>query len=236
MNELNDLILEQARLLPIVKNAYENYVSRPTEVTVGGIEARIIQLDKNWAKYKANYTRIQSFKTEQNSNHEYFTNAKFSIETMEDNYFDSYGKFLERKNIIHRESNTARGPEDPRVITITGNNDRRLPPLPIPKFSGDFKEWISFRNLFYDLVTSSNRTDAEKFSYLKDALSDEPLFLIKNLTVTEGQFEAQIWKTLTDFYDNNKNIIYSHVNSIFALKKMQTESSLQLKKMLNTIS
>ena len=63
-----------------------------------------------------------------------------------------------------------------------------------------------------------------------------PFFLIKNLAVTEGQFEDQIWKTLTSHYDNNKNIIYAHVNSFYALKKMSNESAAQLRSMINELT
>ena len=64
---------------------------------------------------------------------------------------------------------------------------------------------------------------------MKDSLSNEPLFLIKNLTVSEGNFLDQVWKKLLDYYNNSRNIIYSHA------RVMSEESLLQLRKLVNQV-
>ena len=105
--------------------------------------------------------------------------------------------------------------------------------IPVPTFSGDLREWISFRDLFYQLVVKLNTSAAEKLTILKSSLKGQPAFLIKNLSVSENEFEEEIWKKLTDHYEINKFIIYSHVNALVNLKGMTAESDSQLRKLLN---
>ena len=115
------------------------------------------------------------------------------------------------------------------IIIINNSNSK----IPISTFSGDIREWISFRDFFYQLVIKSNKSAAEKLTILKSSLKSQPAFLIKNLSVSENKFEEEIWKKLTDQYDNNKFIIYSHVNALLNLKGITTESDSQLRKLLN---
>ena len=48
------------------------------------------------------------------------------------------------------------------------------------------------------MIWLSSYSDSSNLSYLKDSLKDEPFYLIKNLTVTKGNFESQVWKKLLD--------------------------------------
>ena len=52
--------------------------------------------------------------------------------------------------------------------------------------------------------------------------------MIKNLSVTEGQFEIEIWQKLLNRYNYVKIIIYSHVNNFLNLKPITIESDAQL--------
>ena len=235
MAQFEDLVLLQMGLYDKLKSAFDRYERSQEVITIGGVEARILLLDSSYSKYRANHAKLLELADQKTIGHEYFVNDSFSLDNMEEVYTSQYGQFLEKKRVLkikeapdHHPVNTG--------IAATSFGDRKLPALPIPKFNGNYKDWISFKNLFKALVINSSRTSAEKFSYLKDALSDEPLFLIKNLTVTEGQFEEQIWKTLTSHYDNNKNIIYAHVNSFYVLKKMSNESAAQLRSMINELT
>ena len=111
------------------------------------------------------------------------------------------------------------------------HNDTQLPKIPLLQFSDNYKDWVSFRDLFTELVVKSNRSASAKLYSLKESLSDEPLYLMKNLTVSEGRFEEQIW--LLEKYDNERHIIYAHMNSLLSLKPMSGESADQLRKLLN---
>ena len=49
----------------------------------------------------------------------------------------------------------------------------QLPKIPLPKFSEDAKDWITFRDLFNNMVVKSNYSDSSKLSYIKDSLKDD---------------------------------------------------------------
>ena len=56
------------------------------------------------------------------------------------------------------------------------------------------------------MVINLNNSDAAKLSYLKDLLSDEPYYIVKNLNVSNCGFAQQLWKKLLDRFDNDCNI------------------------------
>ena len=235
MDKFEDLVLKQMNLYEKLKTAFDRYERSQEVVTIGGVEARLLLLDSTYNKYRNNHSKLLELADQKTIAHEYFTNDCFSLDNMEETYTIQYRHFLERKRILKLKEAPNSHPVNTSVATAS-HIDRKLPALPIPKFNGNYRDWISFKNLFTALVIDSSRTSAEKFSYLKDTLSDEPLFLIKNLTVTVGQFEELIWKTLTNHYDNNKNIIYAHVNAFYAIKKMSSETATQLRSMINELT
>ena len=67
---------------------------------------------------------------------------------------------------------------------------------------------------------------------MKESLSDEPLSFIKSMAVTEQNFPLA-WKKLVDQYDNNKLIIYAHVNLILSAKPVLKESAAAYKQLWN---
>ena len=95
---------------------------------------------------------------------------------MEDIYTSQYGQFLEKKAHTQIKGNFSSSASHNTSVTIAAHNVRKLPAFPIRKFSEDYRDWISFKNLFTALMINSNRTLAEKLSYLKNALIVEPLF------------------------------------------------------------
>ena len=236
---VEELILNQTKLYDRKKGYYSYFINKyKTNFTVGDLECRISQLQTNWNKYQKNHSEICINKTEAHDEQEYFKNSVFFLDEVEEIVCEQVGKFTEykRKLILSKQSSSSQIP----VVFSSNNNSnsevrRKLPAVPIPKFNGDFKEWIPYKNLFTQLVVNSHLSDAEKLSLLKDSLSNEPLFLIKDLTVTEGHFVDQIWGKLLNRYDNSRNIIYSHVNTLLAVKPMSEESLQQLRKLVNQV-
>ena len=239
MVKVEELIIDQTKLYNRIKDCYTNFINRyKTNVSVGALESRINLLETNWTKYQHNHDEICKYKN-QNEEQEYFKNPVFSIEEVEENYCDELGKLLEykRKLILDEQASSS---QTPIALSTNANSNsasikRKLPTVPVPKFNGDFKECIPYRDLFTQLVVNSALSDSEKLSLLKDSLSNEPYFLIKNLTVAEGQFVDQVWNKLLEHYNNDRNIVYSHVNTLLSLKVMNEESLQQLRKLVNQV-
>ena len=238
---IHDVIIDQVKLYDKIKDYYAKFINiHKTNVSIGLIESRLTLMPSFWKNYQENDEKIFALKTEKNENQEYFTNEAFRLDNVEGKYFDEVGKFLEFKRKLLRDEQLESTLAIPQVSGILSNPvtgppavRHKLPTIPVPKFNGNYKEWLSFKNLFNDLVIKTQLSDSEKLALLKDALSEEPLYLIQNITVTEGHFQDEIWGKLLDHYDNNKVIMYSHVNSLLNLKKMSEESSTQLRRLVN---
>ena len=141
---------------------------------------------------------ITAFKDDQ-----YFTED--FREQIEEAYCEVMGKIIqERNDLTPAASNDVSIQQHDHSVRVNdvgpGNH---LPKIPLPKFSGNPKEWISFKNLFTDMVINSNNSDAAKLSCLKDSLSDKPYYIVKNLIVSDVGFARQIWHKLLDRYDND---------------------------------
>ena len=177
MSVINTLILDQNKLYSSIKGAYQAYKSRmKNNFTVGAINSKLISLETKWRKYQENDIEIQSLKTDKDEDQDYFKSTEFHIDNVEDMLIDERGKFMNKKIQLLQTSGINNSHHENNVINTV--DQRKLPVLPLPKFNGNWKDWISFRDLFSELVVKSHRTAAEKLYYLKDSLTDEPYFLI----------------------------------------------------------
>ena len=58
--------------------------------------------------------------------------------------------------------------------TVTTNNFK-LPKLNIQPFNGDYKDWLSFKDLYVSLVHNNvNLSNVQKYQYLRGLLITEP--------------------------------------------------------------
>ena len=65
---------------------------------------------------------------------------------------------------------------------------RRMPQLDLPKFSGRYAAWESFKDLFQSMVKPHDVTNAERLKYLKTCLTREAAALIRNFPVTSDNY------------------------------------------------
>ncbi|GFR10589.1 fatty acyl-CoA reductase wat [Trichonephila clavata] len=94
------------------------------------------------------------------------------LEKFEERYFNLSAKFndkLDELNVLNLS-----GTQNSVASSITSNSNIsnfRLPKLSIPQFSGNFKDWVNFKDLFVSTVHSLiSLPNIEKFQYLKGLL------------------------------------------------------------------
>jgi hypothetical protein len=56
--------------------------------------------------------------------------------------------------------------------------------------------------------------------YLKSCLKSEAEMLVRNLPTTNENF-SRAWKTLTNYYENKKLLVYSYISQFTALQKLK---------------
>ncbi|XP_053698889.1 uncharacterized protein LOC128745843 [Sabethes cyaneus] len=109
----------------------------------------------------------------------------------------------------------------------------KLPEIRLPSFSGQLKEWVTFRDTFCSLIHKNQQLSAmDKFTYLKSSLNGEALQEINSVEMTEANYDVA-WITLEQKYENKKLIVKAHLESLFSVEAMKKESYESLSKLIS---
>lgn len=107
----------------------------------------------------------------------------------------------------------------------------KLPRIDIPKFSGDYLKWPSFRNLFMELIHKNDKvTKAEKLFYLKANVTAEPSELIQHLNITNENYDTA-WELLDRRYNNRRTLVSVQLKRLCDQPELYKESTMGLKKL-----
>ena len=233
---VSSLIDEQKELEAKIRNCYSNMMKKGrSNLTIGIIDSRLSNMEEHWHMYSENDKQLRKQKTKRDSKLDYFANDEHG--KLEEFYLDSKGSFLDEKSRFAHPVTTSAHQLSAEIgaqgsLAVNPMPQRKMPVIAIPKFNGKLNEWTSYRDLFKALVVEQPLNNIEKFSHLRASLSGDPFILIKNVPVKENNFEAA-WEKLVNHYDNNKSIIYSHVNDLISIKPMSAESVIELRRVLN---
>lgn len=100
----------------------------------------------------------------------------------------------------------------------------KLPELKLPSFSGDLRDWITFRDSFKNLISDNTQlTDIDKFTYLRSSVSGDALQEIASIDLTAANYSIA-WKSLESRYENRKLLVKSHLDALMAVSPMKKES------------
>lgn len=146
-----------------------------------------------------------------------------------------YGaKAIYHDNLISDSSNTSLN-----ISSTPGGTQQmsaRLPKINTPVFSGDFKDWPSFYDLFNSLVHDNTLlSPVEKFKYLLTSLEGEPLSLIKGIPLTHNNYKVA-YEKLQQRYQNKRFLATFYFNQIYSATPIQKASAMVLRCLLNTFS
>jgi len=112
---------------------------------------------------------------------------------------------------------------------------RALPKISLPKFSGEYHDWPSFRDLFHSMIASNKDVSSvEKLHYLKAQVTEEASRYLANIPVTAENF-SRAWEALTARYENRRLLVSTYLDRIFELKPLTQKSSTELKALLSTV-
>jgi len=112
----------------------------------------------------------------------------------------------------------------------------RLPPISLPEFDGDYKQWLIYRDTF-DTFVHRNRdlTNIQRLHYLKSSLKSEAAQVIESLETTAANY-LPAWEQLRERYDNNRRMVGGHINALCTMPSIVTSSSANLRKHQNGIN
>ncbi|XP_038107028.1 uncharacterized protein LOC119766511 [Culex quinquefasciatus] len=109
----------------------------------------------------------------------------------------------------------------------------RLPPITLPMFSGDRKQWASFKDLFVSCIHNRNLNNSVKLHYLKSHLDGEAAAKVNSFRVTDGNYD-EVWELLTEFYDKKKYTVAALVKEFVEQPPVAAPSLVGLRKIVST--
>lgn len=96
----------------------------------------------------------------------------------------------------------------------------RLPPISVPVFNGERKNWRSFKDIFETTIHSRNDLkDSLKMQYLLSYLEGDAKRLISSFPISDANYR-EAWEALTNFFDKKK----------YTVKPLFTRATLARKK------
>lgn len=221
------LIKKQCSIKASMERAMSNYKKCPKDrMTREYIEVRLENLERDWLLFRNNHMKlIEQSEPEEVEEHEYKINNIY--ETIEELYFDYKSLMKAKLNQLPQE----RSIETPKTES---NSCVKLPTIVIPKFSGNYADWPTFRDLFLSLIHRNNSIDnVQKLQYLKGHVAGEAEQLLRQYQVTESNYTV-CWALLERRYNNKKYLCNSILSRLFSLRRLNVESGCGLKQIYDT--
>lgn len=156
-----------------------------------------------------------------------FDEVQSQIEERDESEIDKREQF---ENLYYSALAKAKG-----IITQTPNivSEVKLSPLQVPSFTGNYEDWLHFRDTFKSLVDSnSNLSDLQKFHYLLSSLKGQALQMVSSLEITSNNYKTA-WEILSSRYHNKRIIADKHVRSLFNMQSIKNEDSIALRKLID---
>ncbi|GFW27392.1 integrase catalytic domain-containing protein [Trichonephila clavipes] len=119
-------------------------------------------------------------------------------------------------------------------VTNMKSSNFKLPKINIERFSGDYKNWPSFKDLYVSLVHDNMcLSNIQKFQYLRGLLLSEPANIIKHIPITETAYN-EAWEKLLARYDKKKQIIFSLIKTFMEQPSFNDTNSHNLRNIADT--
>lgn len=217
------------RILKLYTNTKKTSKSRFTR---GYLETRAETLENYWIQYKQQHDSITTtitasdllkFEFDATNNFDATEEVYLDLMTLIKDSLCELTRLGTSSNSLNRTMES-----EPAVVKT------KLPHISIPKFSGNYNDWMSFKDLFTSLIRKNEHiSNIEKYHYLKTSLTGEAEQLLKHFALTEVNYD-KAWKTLESRYDNKRMIVTTIISRLVNQKKMSTECSRSLKEILDT--
>lgn len=205
-----------------------NFKKTPKErLTPSYIETRLEILQGFWNEYSANHKSLLTIPNEHRKLYPYFTNDDY--DTCLNYYMDIKTKMRETLATTMPKANVSTYAADAEQPTVS----TRLPPIQLKTFTGSYKDWLSFRDVFISMVHENpNLTKVNKCQYLKSSLGGDAENLVKQIQVSEANYDI-MWDMLNKRYNNRRSIVNTYLSKLINQRKLNTESARGIRELLD---
>lgn len=121
-----------------------------------------------------------------------------------------------------------------RKLNATTHQQRSLPPIEIPIFTGNYAQWPTFMDLYCEAIHNNNMlSQGQKMQHLKGKLRGEAERIVQHLNVSAENYEA-CWEILTHRYNNKQLLFTRQIQTFMNQPSIQHQSSFELKRLYDT--
>ncbi|XP_048007652.1 uncharacterized protein LOC125242762 [Leguminivora glycinivorella] len=228
--QLIRVLEETAKLL---RKTESNLKKCPKQrLTKGYLESRLQCIETYWKTFTSTHTQlVQNTTIQERGEMQYFLKEEYYI--VEELYLCLQGDI---KDALAAAAPThVQGTSSLDVSMFEAvQHHVKLPAIVLPVFSNNYEEWPTFHDLFTSLVhNNTSLSKVQKLHYLKSSIAGEAAALLKHVTITEQNYELA-WETLKQRYGNKRLIVNSLLKRLFNQKKSTTQTSSQIKNVLDT--
>lgn len=215
MTELASSKRVRSSIVGLLTRQRNSFDAHREELSVSGITVMSNLIDDYYKRYTVVSEKINELSAGNNAEEE---NAVQRDEEFAESYVSLKTELLELL-----EERKPKG--DPLNTTFNSSRSVKLPKLELPKFSGQYHNWVDFKNEFQSMILEdASLNDIDRFRFLKSALTEAPRMIISNMEISEENFRTA-WKALCDRYDNASLIFRSHINQLLSLQGASGSSS-----------
>ena len=144
---------------------------------------------------------------------------------------DLQQKVRQKLNDITRISSTPRT-TTPAVSDANRSALPKLPDLPMPRFSGQRKEWLSYRKYISEMIEPrQDLSDTHKFHYLNNSLSGSA----KSAIASSGSTFVTAWSNLKEEYDNQQSLKEEILGLLWDIKTPEVRNADSLTAFIDSV-
>ena len=221
---VSQLIDRQMELFSRISNSMDNLRKLGKDnINREVLVVRLDMLRNNWKTFEENHLILLSKSVPGAENLDYYKLDYYG--TTEENYLKSASYFATLLNQF---------PAPPPTSTsVSTTFSRRLPNMDVPTFSGEFLDWLSFKDLFQaSVINVDGLSNVEKLNILKLHVNGEASELIKTIQTTDANFEFA-WNTLEEHYTNVRRLVSVYISNLLDIPAVTSESASHLKTLLS---
>lgn len=199
---------------------------------IDGLEAKKDELDERDADIWI--PRLQTVLTKFENAHDQLVDASEPDSPEEDEHVALGRKITEEgdswlKRFASLKSRPASCASLPSTI-ISPRSDAQLEKVSLPKFDGQQKNWLQFRDVYLPMVHNTDQADAMKLIRLRQLVDANKVSAVSGSYV--GSYN-EIWEELCARYDDNRKLIASHCGELSRLPLNPPESKAAIQRVVD---
>ncbi|XP_070515396.1 uncharacterized protein [Cardiocondyla obscurior] len=233
MTTANSRVELQKSLFFLIQNATSFDESEEACTNRPFLQTRLEILEQNWKSFNDNHEAICLSLSGNLVDQQYIREKYF--ERAQAFYAYARSQLMSQLENVETPSIATDSVLSEKGATASKFPRSALPKIKIPPFSGDYKMWRAFRDLFTSLIINNPELSlVEKMQYLKISLQGEAARLVINLSASGENFDIA-WTLLNSRYENKRSLISAQLDRISSCKPLKAKSAQGLRALQTTL-